>query len=207
MEPMTIAGLILAGGNSRRMGREKAFVQLGGQPLIERAIARLGPQVETLAINANGDPARFSSYGLPVLPDDRPDTGPLGGVLAGLRWAEALAVRPDFVATVPIDTPFFPVDLVAQLAARQSDARRITIAASGDRDHPVVALWPVALADVLEEWRLTAKSQGVRAFLASCGFAVVNFELPLHGPDPFLNLNTPEERDEADAWLGVPRPA
>ena len=204
---MTIAGLILAGGQSRRMGREKAFVSLGGVPLIDRAIERLGAQVAPLAINANGDPGRFAAYGLPVLPDDRPDTGPLAGVLAGLRWAETLPSPPEFIASVPIDTPFLPADLVARLVEGRGAARRITIAASGDRDHPVVGLWPVALADTLEEWRLTARSQGVRAFLASCGFAVVNFEMPPDGPDPFLNLNTPEERDEADAWIAAPHPA
>ncbi|MCX5577494.1 molybdenum cofactor guanylyltransferase MobA [Kaistia terrae] len=198
---MTIAGLILAGGNSQRMGSEKAFVRLGGRPLIEHAIERLAPQVDALAINANGNPARFDAYRVPVLADDRADTGPLAGVLAGLRWAETLPTRPEFVATIPIDTPFFPADLVARLDAGRSGQPRIAIAASGERDHPVVGLWPVALADTLQEWRQTARSQGVRAFLASCGFTVITFELPLKGPDPFLNLNTPEERDEADAWL------
>lgn len=200
---MTIAGLILAGGNSQRMGREKAFVRLGGIPLVEHAIHRLGRQVNALAINANGDGSRFAPYRLTILPDDRPDTGPLAGVLAGLRWAATLPERPEFVATVPIDTPFFPTDLVAQLDTGRGGERRITIAASGDRDHPVIGLWPLAIADALEEWRLTAKSQGVRAFLASCGFAVVNFELPPLGPDPFVNLNTHEELDEAEAWLST----
>lgn len=204
---MTIAGLILAGGNSQRMGREKAFVRLGGRPLIEHAIERFGAQVDALAINANGDPARFAAYELPILADDRPDTGPLAGVLAGLRWAETLPGRPEFIASLPIDTPFFPADLVRRLDAGRDGAPRIVIAASGERDHPVVGLWPVALADTLQEWRQTARSMGVRAFLASCGFAVVTFELPDLGQDPFLNLNTPEERDEAEIWLSTARPA
>lgn len=203
---MTIAGLILAGGNSQRMGHEKAFARLGGAPMIERVIERFNSQVDSLAINANGDPARFAAYPLPVLADDRPDTGPLGGVLAGMRWAETLPSRPEFIATMPIDTPFFPADLVQRLDAGRGDAARIAIAASGERDHPVVGLWPVTLADTLQEWRLTARSQGVRAFLAACGFAVVTFELPRHGPDPFLNVNTPEQLAEATAWLSTEKP-
>ena len=203
---MTIAGLILAGGNSQRMGHEKAFARLGGTPMIERVIERFGSQVEPMAINANGDSARFDAYHLPVLADDRPDTGPLGGVLAGMRWAETLPSRPEFIATMPIDTPFFPADLVQRLDAGRSDAARIVIAASGERDHPVVGIWPVALADTLQEWRLTARSQGVRAFLAACGFVVVTFELPRHGPDPFLNVNTPEQLAEATAWLSTEKP-
>ncbi|MBN9060717.1 MAG: molybdenum cofactor guanylyltransferase, partial [Rhizobiales bacterium] len=164
---MSVAGVILAGGNSLRMGREKAFVRLGDKPLIQHVLERFAPQVAPLAINANGDADRFASYALPVLVDDRLDTGPLGGILAGMRWAAALPERPDFVATVPIDSPFLPRDLVARLLAAQSGQPLIAIAASGDRDHPVFGLWPVALADTLAEWRETARSQGVRAFLAA----------------------------------------
>jgi molybdopterin-guanine dinucleotide biosynthesis protein A len=200
---MTVAGVILAGGNSVRMGREKAFVEFGGVPLIDRVVVRFHGQVTPLAINANGNPARFASTGLPVLADDRPDTGPLAGILAGMRWAAALPGRPRFIATVPIDTPFFPVDLVVRLDAARDGESRIVIAASGDRDHPVVGLWPVDLAGRLDAWRQTAKSQGVRAFLASCGFVVVNFESPAGGPDPFLNANTPAELDEAANWLSA----
>lgn len=200
---MTVAGVILAGGNSVRMGREKAFVELGDAPLIDRVVGRFSPQVGSLAINANGDPGRFASRGLPVLADDRPDTGPLAGILAGMRWAAALPERPGFIATVPIDTPFVPVDLVARLDAARDGQNRIAIAASGDRDHPVVGLWPVELADTLDAWRRTAKSQGVRAFLAASGFVVVNFECAAGEPDPFLNANTPAELDEAARWLST----
>jgi molybdopterin-guanine dinucleotide biosynthesis protein A len=198
---MSVAGVILAGGNSLRMGHEKAFAQLGGRPLIEHVIDRFAPQVAPLAINANGDSGRFASYALPVLADDRTDTGPLGGILAGMRWAASLPERPDFVATVPIDSPFVPRDLVARLEVARAGESRIVIAASGDRDHPVFGLWPIALADTLSDWRETAKSQGVRAFLAACGFSVVGFGVPPDGPDPFLNANTPAELDAAARWL------
>lgn len=198
---MSVAGVILAGGNSLRMGREKAFVQFGGRPLVEHVIERLAPQVSPLAINANGDAGRFASYALPVLADDRPDTGPLGGILAGMRWAAALPEPADFIMTAPIDSPFLPRDLVARLQAVQSGEPGIAIAASGDRDHPVFGLWPVGLAEALAEWRETAKSQGVRAFLAACGFSVVGYDIPADGPDPFLNANTPSELDAAARWL------
>jgi molybdopterin-guanine dinucleotide biosynthesis protein A len=200
---MKVAGVILAGGNSLRMGREKAFVQLGGKPLIEHVIDRFAPQVAPLALNANGDPGRFASYALPVLADDRPDTGPLGGILAGMLWAASLPEPLDFIATVPIDSPFVPRDLVAQLDAARAGEPRIAIAASGDRDHPVFGLWPIALADRLAEWRETAKSQGVRAFLAATGYTVVSYDVPPDGPDPFFNANTPAELDAAARWLSA----
>ncbi|BCP53296.1 molybdenum cofactor guanylyltransferase [Kaistia sp. 32K] len=187
------------------MGRDKALVELGGIRLIERVIERFAPQVSPLAINANGDPSRFAGYGLPILADDEPDTGPLGGILAGMRWAQSLPGNPDFIATVPVDTPFAPTDLVAKLDAGRDGQSRIVIAASGDRDHPVVGLWPVALADALAEWRLTAKSHGVRAFIAASGFTVVHFPQPERGPDPFLNANTPDELAAAAGWLDPAR--
>jgi molybdenum cofactor guanylyltransferase len=199
---MTIAGLVLAGGQSRRMGREKAFLPLGGRPMLAYAIERLAPQVEGLAINANGDPARFAGFGLPVIADDQPDTGPLGGVLAGLLWAASLSSRPDHLVTVPVDSPFLPEDLVARLsAAARGNPEGIVIAASGDRDHPVFGLWPLDICERLATWRRSATSHGVRSFLASVGFTVVAFPTTAGTPDPFLNVNTPAEHEETEGWL------
>lgn len=198
---MRVAGLVLAGGQSRRMGRDKALLPLGGRPMIAHVLERLAPQVGPMAINANGDSARFADFGLPVLADDLPDTGPLGGVLAGLLWAEALEPRPDALLTVPVDSPFIPQDLVARLATAEAHEGGIVIAASGDRDHPVVGLWPTGLSSRLAEWRRGARSHGVRAFLAACGFTVVKFPLRTGDPDPFLNVNTPEELARAEGWL------
>jgi molybdopterin-guanine dinucleotide biosynthesis protein A len=186
------------------MGREKALLPLGGRPMIEYVVGRLLPQVDRIAINANGDPARFSSLGLPMLPDDEPDTGPLAGVLAGLLWAESLVPAPAFLATVPVDSPFLPADLVRRLtAASRENPGGVVIAASGERDHPVVGLWPVGLSGTLAEWRRSAKSHGVRSFLATIGFTVVAFPFPASAPDPFLNVNTPEEHARAEGWLAA----
>src|SRR5579859_1574255 len=140
------AGLVLAGGLARRMGGgDKALLPLAGRPLLAHVLdrVRLGP----IAISANGDPARFSQFGLPVLPDGIPDqAGPLAGILAGLEWAAALP-EVDHLISVPADTPFLPPDLVARLiAARDAADAEIALAASGGRLHPVVGLWPVALA-------------------------------------------------------------
>lgn len=200
---MTIAGLILAGGESRRMGREKAFVTIAGLTLLDRVIAQFSDQVGALAINANGDPGRFARHGFPVVPNDRPSSGPLAGVLAGMRWAEKLPTRPRYLATVPIDAPFMPGDLVARLDAARGASALVAIAASGDRDHPVFGLWPIAFADRLDAWRQSARSQGVRGFLAATGFAVVQYPLPERGPDPFFNVNTPENAAEAEGWLAA----
>ena len=148
-----------------------------------------------MVLNANGDPSRFAAFGLDVIADDMPDhPGPLAGILAGMRWA----ARHGFtdVLSVPTDTPFLPRDLVTRLNAARREARRpLACAASGGWTHPVIGLWPVALADALE----AAMHGGMRKidrWTAQHGCATAEFEIT--GFDPFFNVNTPEELAEAE---------
>jgi molybdenum cofactor guanylyltransferase len=135
-----IAGVILAGGRATRMGGgDKGLLPLGGRPLLAHVVARLGPQVDRLALNANGDPARFAGFGLPVVADSVPGhAGPLAGVL---DWAAAKGA--EAIATAAADTPFFPADLVAGLrAAAAAAAVPLAVAATPPDDwHPTFGLW------------------------------------------------------------------
>ena len=157
-------GVILAGGLATRMGGgDKGLLQLGGQSLLAHVIDRLAPQVAGLALNANGDPARFADLGLPVLPDSIAGyAGPLAGVLAGLDWAAGQGA--DCIVTAAADTPFFPRDLVDRLMlAAKGQAHPLVLATTpriGDaalksgggrrvNRHPTFGLWPVALRDDL----------------------------------------------------------
>jgi molybdopterin-guanine dinucleotide biosynthesis protein A len=144
-----IGGIILAGGQARRMGGgDKALLMLGGESLLTRAIARIRPQIDLLLLSANGDPARFRHFGLPVLADPIGDQwGPLAGILAGLDYLADK--RPDItlMASFAADTPFLPTDLVARLlAAREREGAELAMAESDGHAQPVFALWPVALA-------------------------------------------------------------
>jgi len=129
-----VVGLLLAGGQSRRMGGgDKALHLLGGLPLLDRVIERLRPQVDALVLNANGDPARFTRYALPMVADSVVGfAGPLAGVLAGLDWAASQ--RPDcsYIASVATDAPFLPTDLVARLADGR-DAAQTDLACAASR--------------------------------------------------------------------------
>ena len=193
--------MILAGGLARRMGGgDKGLRPLAGVPLLDRVIARAAPQVAALCLNANGDPSRFASWDLPVVPDDVPGApGPLAGILAALDWA---AARPeiDLVASFPCDAPFIPRDLVARLAAaRRDEGAEIAVAASGGRTHPVVALWPVALRSDLRRALVEEGIRKVGRWMARHPTAVVEFACdPV---DPFLNGNTPEDLAEAERLL------
>lgn len=188
--------VILAGGQSRRMGGgDKGLLRLGSDTVIGSVIECLGSQVSALAINANGDPARFSTYGLPVLPDSLPGfPGPLAGILAALDWA--LSRGAVWVVTVPSDTPFVPRDLVALLIAAQTAP--VVIAATGDRIHPTCGLWSVGLRDDLAA-TLDRGERKVQDFTDRHGAAVVSF--PPGPPDPFFNINTPADLAQAQGWL------
>ncbi|RIK86000.1 MAG: molybdenum cofactor guanylyltransferase MobA [Hyphomicrobiales bacterium] len=199
---MPLAGVILAGGRSSRMdGRDKALLSLGGATLVARAVRRLGPQVSRLALSANGDAARFGLAGIDVIADaDDSRSGPLAGILAGLRWAAALDARPDALVSAAVDTPFFPPDLAARLAgaaARVPGA--VAVAASAGARHPTFALWPLAVADALAGY-LAQGGRRAGAFIEARPHVAVDF--PATGAcDPFFNVNTPADLAEAEAIL------
>lgn len=193
-------GVILAGGLARRMGGgDKPLRLLGGRPLLDHVIARLAPQVGTLILNANGDPARFAAWGLPVVADGLADyPGPLAGVLAALDWA---AARPGvvWVVSVPGDSPFIPTDLVARLhAVREAAAVPLACARSDGQTHPPVGLWPVALREDLRA-ALVAGERKIDRWTARHGCAHADW--PTLPCDPFFNANAPEDLAEAEALL------
>jgi len=197
------AGLILAGGLGRRMGgTDKGLVELGGQTLVARTIAIVKPQVERLAINANGDPQRFAQFGLPVLADSVPGfAGPLAGILAGLEWLERDVPQACFLVTVPCDTPFLPADLVARLAQAAKDEGALLACAESDHQlHPVIGLWPVGIAKALRQALVGEDIRKIDRFTQRYRVAAADF--PAKPIDPFLNVNTPDDIAKAEALLG-----
>src|SRR5437764_13011118 len=205
---MNVAGVLLAGGLSRRMGGgDKALRQLGDKTLLEHVIERLRPQVAALMLNANGDPARFARFGLPVVADSVADfAGPLAGILAGLDWAAAHRPNCPVVASVATDAPFLPEDLVSRLLQGMDTAgAELACAASGGQAHPVIGLWPVRLRDELRRALVEEGVRKVDVWTARYRLATVPFadEVPGLGPgiDPFFNANRPEDLDRAAALI------
>jgi len=196
--PATL-GLVLAGGLARRMGGgDKALITIGGTTILDRVLARLVPACTGMILNANGDPARFARFGLPVMADSVPDfAGPLAGILAGLDWAAAHAPDTAWIASVPGDCPFLPADLVPRLhAAREAAGKALACARSGDWRHPVVGLWPVALREDLRHALLDEGLHKIEVWTARHGVAIA--EWPAVPRDPFFNVNTPEDAAEAE---------
>jgi molybdopterin-guanine dinucleotide biosynthesis protein A len=201
---MNVAGVLLAGGLARRMGGgDKPLRTIAGRSLLDLVIERMQPQVAALVLNANGDPARFAAYGLPVAADSIPDyAGPLAGVLAGLDWAAEH--RPDcpMMVSVPTDAPFLPRDLVARLVAGlQAEAADLACAASGGQAHPVIGLWPVRLRQDLRRALVDEGIRKVDVWTARYRLATVAFsDQPI---DPFFNANRLEDLETAAALLAA----
>jgi molybdopterin-guanine dinucleotide biosynthesis protein A len=197
-----IVGILLAGGQSRRMGGgDKCLRLLGDQTILEHVINRIRPQVGPLILNANGDPDRFRSYGLPVVTDVVDGfAGPLAGILTGLRWMEINAPHCDWMLSVPTDTPFVPLDLATSLR-REILARGAHLACAGSRGraHPVVGMWPVALVDELEQALVVEGIRKIDRWTARYHLVDVAFDDA--GVDPFFNVNRPENLVTAENLL------
>ena len=196
--PKTL-GVVLAGGLARRMGGgDKARLRIGGLTILERVVQRLRPQCAGLVLNANAGPERFADTGLSVVADSVPDyPGPLAGILAGLDWAATRRPAIEWIVSAPSDCPFLPRDLVAHLHdARVVAGARLACARSGERRHPVVALWPVALREDLRRALTSEGARKVDEWIARYPAAVA--EWPDAPVDPFFNINTPEDAGEAE---------
>lgn len=195
-------GVLLAGGQSRRMGGgDKCLKMLGGASLLERAIARARSQVSELILNANGDSLRFKEYDLPVVPDVLSGFyGPLAGILTGMEWAKAHVPEARWIVTFATDAPFFPINMASvMMTALQNKEAQIACAESGGKAHPVFGVWPVNLASDL---RTALVDEGLRKIDKwTSRYQLASVKFSKEGIDPFLNLNQPEDFTKARKLL------
>ena len=197
-----IVGVLLAGGLARRMGGgDKPMRELGGKPILERVIDRVLPQVHQLILNANGDPARFEKYGLPIVADVIDGhQGPLAGILTAMDWAAENLPEAEHVVSFATDAPFLPHDLVPRLMAPvERGEAPMACPITGERTHPVFGVWPVALRDELRKAMLEDDMRKIDAWTARYGVVHVPFET--EPVDPFFNVNKPENLEEAETLL------
>jgi molybdenum cofactor guanylyltransferase len=194
-----IPGVLLAGGLARRMGGgDKPMRQIAGRTILERVIARLSPQCDGLILNANGNPARFAAFGLPVVPDGVADfPGPLAGIVAALDWVAANRPDVSLVLSAAADCPFLPRDLVSRLyQALAEQNAQLAVAASDGQSHPVIGLWSVSLRDELRHALVVEDVRKIDRWTARYKLATVTW--PTTPLDPFFNANTMDDIAEAD---------
>ncbi|MEM9330688.1 MAG: molybdenum cofactor guanylyltransferase MobA [Pseudomonadota bacterium] len=201
-----VLGVVLAGGQSRRMnGPEKSLLKLGDKTLVEGISTRLRRQNPNVVINANEDPQRFAFLNLPVVADSIAGyAGPLAGVLAGMRWAQENSDATHIV-TVAADTPFFPQTYVqAMIQNLNASNSKIALATSNGRRHPVFGLWSVDLSEDLQRFLVEEEGRKVMLFVERYSFCLVDFEG--ENPDPFFNVNTPQDMQNAERFAAESPP-
>ena len=201
--PPRVVGVLLAGGQARRMGGgDKCLRHLANKPILAHVIDRVRHQVAALVLNANGDPGRFADFGLPVAADVIEGfAGPLAGVLTGMEWAKIHHPDCPWIVTIATDTPFLPRDLVTRMldAADQENAD-LACARSGGRSHPVFGLWPVDQAKALRCAMIDEDIRKVDVFTGR--YRLANVDFPTEPLDPFFNTNRPDDLIEAERILG-----
>jgi len=194
-----IPGVLLAGGLARRMGGgDKPMRQIGGRSLLDRVIRRLQPQCDGLVLNANGDPARFADFGLPVIADTVANfPGPLAGILAALDWTAAHRPQVEWLLSAAADCPFLPRDLVTRLyQAVIGENAELAVAASDGQSHPVIGLWRVDLRDQLRHALVVEDIRKIDRWTARYRLATVTW--PVDPLDPFFNANTIDDIEAAE---------
>lgn len=197
-----VLGVILAGGLGRRMGGgDKPMTDLAGRSILDHVLKRTLPQCNGMIINANGDPERFQQFGLPVVPDGIEGyPGPLAGVLAAMDWAAQNSPHITHVMSFAGDAPFIPHDLVAQLMKPIETGAEMARARSFGQRHPVFALWPVRIRSDLRDKLVNFEMRKIDLFTSAYDIIEVDFT---GVPDPFFNINTPADRDEAARILSA----
>jgi len=198
-DALDIPGVLLAGGLARRMGGgDKPMRMIAGRSILERVVQRLKPQCAGLILNANGDPARFARFGLPVVADEVSGfPGPLAGILAALDWVASHRPQVEWVLSAAADCPFLPRDLVARLqAARKAQQAELAVAASDGQTHPVIGLWSVRLREELRHALVVEDIRKIDRWTARYRLATVTW--PVTPLDPFFNANTIEDVAEAE---------
>lgn len=204
MSPVTgpVAGVLLAGGQARRMGGgDKGLLTLGGRPLLEHVIDRARPQVSSLILNTNSDPSPYAGYGLPVVADVIDGyAGPLAGILSGLEWVAANAPQAVWMASFTSDAPFIPGDLVARLAAAvEATGADLACARSDGRTHPVFGLWRIDLREELRRAMLEEDMRKIDRWTAR--YQIEHVDFATEPVDPFFNINRPEDLQAAEQLL------
>ena len=195
-----VVGVVLAGGRSHRFkGADKSLEILAGRPLIERVLDKARPQVDELVISANGDPSRFSDItaAVVVVDDMTGHQGPLAGLAACLSWLAEERPEVRWIATFPVDGPFFPGHLVASLSAEALPKGVPAFASSGGRAHPVFGLWPIGIEPELRRYLVKGKRTSLVDFIKSQDGIEVTFAESF--PDPFFNINTELDLSRAEA--------
>ncbi len=189
MNENNIIGVILAGGKSKRIGRDKSTIKLGNKTLLEHTISKIKKNFSEILIISNNKELQFSKENIFLLEDCiKGQLGPLVGVLTAMKWVEKYKKNYNWVGTFPCDTPFFNNQIVDELkrASLKSDKKLIFLK-SGEKRHNIFGLWSMELKEILEK-DINNNSRKVEEWADKIGSEIINIDAGKF--NSFLNINT-----------------
>ena len=197
MSEDNILGAILAGGQSKRMGKDKLFLELNNKKLIEHTIDKVKKYLKTVIIITNQDNEFFSKNNLITVKDCiEGQLGPLVGILTAMKWAKENLSKCSWIATFPCDTPFFPESIIKSFIEESEKKESLILCASSHgRKHNIFGLWSLDLYDKLKDDLINKKVRKVQDWTEKN--KIKNLEFTFKDYDPFFNINTEEDLEFA----------
>ena len=197
MNEHNILGAILAGGQSKRMGKDKLFLELNNKKLIEHTIEKVKKYLKQIIIITNQNNEFFSRNNLTTVKDCiKGQLGPLVGILTAMKWAKENSNNYSWIATFPCDTPFFPESIIKSFIKEAEKKESLLLSASSHgRKHNIFGLWSLDLYDKLENDLVNKKIRKVQDWTEKN--KIKNLEFKFKDYDPFFNINTEEDLEFA----------
>ena len=193
MSEHNILGAILAGGQSKRMGKDKLFLEINNKKLIEHTIDKVKKYLKEVIIITNQDNEFFSKNNLITVEDCiQGQLGPLAGILTAMKWAKENLTKCSWIATFPCDTPFFPESIIKSFMEESKKKESLILCASSHgRKHNIFGLWSLDLYDKLKDDLINKKVRKVQDWTEKN--KIKNLEFKFKDYDPFFNINTEED--------------
>jgi molybdopterin-guanine dinucleotide biosynthesis protein A len=200
MEDNNILAVVLAGGKSKRFGEDKNHIKLGDKTLLEHVLSKICNKFEEILIVSSNNLKIKKIQNITVIPDCFDDLGPLAGVLSSMRWIKETQKSYQWVATFPSDTPFFETSIIEEYKKRiKLNDSLLYFIKSNNKRHNIFGLWSIELLKILEDDLIKNNFRKVEEWANKIGVKTIDFETKKF--DPFFNINTKEDLEEAKKIL------
>tara|TARA_B110000238_G_scaffold85255_1_gene93737 strand:+ start:10 stop:621 length:612 start_codon:yes stop_codon:yes gene_type:complete len=200
MEDNNILAVVLAGGKSKRFGKDKNQIKLGDKTLLEHVLSKISNKFEEILIVSSHNQQMIKLENVTVIPDCFDDFGPLAGVLSSMKWIKKNKKHYKWVATFPSDTPFFETSIIEEYKKRtNTNDSSLYFVKSNNKRHNIFGLWSIDLLEVLEEDLINNNFRKVEDWANKIGVKTIDIKVKKF--DPFFNINTKEDFEEAKKIL------
>jgi molybdenum cofactor guanylyltransferase len=200
MEDNNILAVVLAGGKSKRFGEDKNYIKLGDKTLLEHVLSKISNKFEEILIVSSHNQEIKKLDNVTVIPDCLVDLGPLAGVLSSMKWVKKKQKKYKWVATFPSDTPFFETSLIEEYKKRTNiNDSLLYFVKSNNKRHNIFGLWSIELMEILENDLTKNNFRKVEEWANKVGVKTIDIKIKKF--DPFFNINTKEDFEEAKKMI------